>query len=268
MGANVKTKVKRNPKSQKDSQSGEAPVLLRKVVNCLRCGKIFDCRRPGGEASRFLANGGLCTFCGSLVRLEWSDGSTNEGLGPEEAAAEVSAEAAALRDRLVEFDRQSAKRTTVIDDQSDYFAIDSNAWLDDEERAELRRRAAEEEAAAEAARRRLTVTVDLLGRRVIMDGAEEGVASGSGGAAAVEAAMAATAAERGQGGGAAAKGPQAALQEGSQGQQQRRISVCPSMAAANYTFVGGGGKRRQGGREGGGASAGAPGKWQAAPLTA
>lgn len=33
------------------------------------------------------------------------------------------------QDRLVEYDRESAKRTTVYDDQADFFEIDANAWL-------------------------------------------------------------------------------------------------------------------------------------------
>ncbi len=34
----------------------------------------------------------------------------------------------------VDYDRNAAKRTSVIDDQSDFFEIDSNAWLSDEVR--------------------------------------------------------------------------------------------------------------------------------------
>jgi len=34
----------------------------------------------------------------------------------------------------VDYDRNAAKRTNVIDDQSDFFEIDSNAWLSDEVR--------------------------------------------------------------------------------------------------------------------------------------
>ena len=34
-----------------------------------------------------------------------------------------------FKDRLVEYDRQAAKRTHVVDDQSDFYAVDSNAWL-------------------------------------------------------------------------------------------------------------------------------------------
>ena len=32
----------------------------------------------------------------------------------------------------MEYDRDAAKRTSVIDDQSDYFEIDTNSWLTDE----------------------------------------------------------------------------------------------------------------------------------------
>lgn len=32
----------------------------------------------------------------------------------------------------MDYDRNASKRTTVVDDQSDFFEIDSNAWLSDE----------------------------------------------------------------------------------------------------------------------------------------
>lgn len=35
----------------------------------------------------------------------------------------------AFKDRMVGYDRESARRTQVLDDQSDYFDVDSNAWL-------------------------------------------------------------------------------------------------------------------------------------------
>ena len=37
-----------------------------------------------------------------------------------------------MRLMQVDYDRNAAKRTNVIDDQSDFFEIDSNAWLSDE----------------------------------------------------------------------------------------------------------------------------------------
>lgn len=96
---------------------------------------------------------GTCTFCGAKVALTYRDratattppavdaeataGSAAAAAGEATAAPAESAamlEAVAFKDRLVEYDRNSAKRTVVIDDQSDYFEIDTNAWLTDEVR--------------------------------------------------------------------------------------------------------------------------------------
>lgn len=89
------------------------------VSNCLSCGKIV-CEQEGE---------GPCNFCGALVLRE---GSTYAGLEldeilPPSSDAEAAAEAYAKR--LVEYDRDSAARTTVIDDQSDYYEIEGNSWL-------------------------------------------------------------------------------------------------------------------------------------------
>lgn len=93
----------------------------RLVSNCLSCGKIV-CEQEGE---------GPCNFCGALVLRE---GSTYAGLDdsftPVVSDAEAAAEAYAKR--LVEYDRDSAARTTVIDDQSDYFEIEGNSWLSKE----------------------------------------------------------------------------------------------------------------------------------------
>ncbi|KAG1658746.1 hypothetical protein FOA52_000859 [Chlamydomonas sp. UWO 241] len=84
----------------------------------------------------------------------------------------ATAAARAFKDRLVEYDRNAAQRTTVIDDQNDYFEIDSNAWLSDQERAEMRQRKKMEDEAEAAKKGRLTVTIDLVGRRVIQPSAD------------------------------------------------------------------------------------------------
>jgi len=92
----------------------------RLVSNCLSCGKIV-CEQEGE---------GPCSFCGALVLKE---GSTYAGLEESMAPtsdAEFAAEAYAKR--LVEYDRNSAARTTVIDDQSDYYEIEGNSWLSNE----------------------------------------------------------------------------------------------------------------------------------------
>jgi hypothetical protein len=239
MGVNVRTTVKRAPRAA--PAAAPPPALQRKVVNCLACGRVFDCRRPAGDALRFLAAGGVCTFCGARVHLTYTDGSTNAAAAgaacaPPPASA-ASEEASALRDRLVEFDREAARRTVVLDDQSDFFSVDANAWLTDEERAELKARERQAAEAAEERRRRVTVTVDLLGRRVVLE-AGAGAGEGEGGAAAAASAAAEAEAEAeaeaAQGGGAAAREAAAAAAGEARAQ---RISVNPSMAKNNYTFL-------------------------------
>ncbi|KAF7838455.1 Activating signal cointegrator 1 [Senna tora] len=133
----------------------------RLVSNCLSCGKIV-CEQEGE---------GPCNFCGSLVLRE---GSTYAGLEeslPPLSDAEAAAEAYAKR--LVDYDRNSAARTTVIDDQSDYYEIDGNSWLSKEEKELLKKKQKEMEEAERAKRNRVVVTFDLVGRKVLLN--EDGV---------------------------------------------------------------------------------------------
>ncbi|KAJ6672511.1 THYROID RECEPTOR INTERACTING PROTEIN RELATED [Salix viminalis] len=135
----------------------------RLVSNCLSCGKIV-CEQEGE---------GPCSFCGALVLKE---GSTYAGLEesmPPTSDAEFAAEAYAKR--LVDYDRNSAARTTVIDDQSDYYEIEGNSWLSNEEKQLLRKKQEETEEAELAKRNKVVVTFDLVGRKVILnrDEAEE-----------------------------------------------------------------------------------------------
>lgn len=187
--------------------------LARSYVNCLECGKIFDLRAKDGVLSQvaleFLEQSARCTHCGAYAEVTLADGVTRfrGGGGKDVAAASTSAssggdvferlgkislgtadapddaEAAAVaaKDRLVHFDKTSAKRTTVIDDQSEWFEIDGNAWLDESEREELKRQAREmAEAEAEAERKaRTTWTLDLVGRRVVAPSSSDADADAS-----------------------------------------------------------------------------------------
>ncbi|KAJ6418394.1 hypothetical protein OIU84_001714 [Salix udensis] len=129
----------------------------RLVSNCLSCGKIV-CEQEGE---------GPCSFCGALVLKE---GSTYAGLEesmPPISDAEFAAEAYAKR--LVDYDRNSAARTTVIDDQSDYYEIEGNSWLSNEEKKLLRKKQEETEEAEQAKRNKVVVTFDLVGRKVILN---------------------------------------------------------------------------------------------------
>ncbi|KAJ4972872.1 hypothetical protein NE237_006046 [Protea cynaroides] len=127
------------------------------VSNCLSCGKIV-CEQEGE---------GPCSFCGALVLRE---GSTYAGLENTvllQSDAEATAEAFAKK--LVEYDRNSAARTTVIDDQSDYYEFESNSWLSKEEKDVLKKKQQEIEEAERARRSKVVVTFDLVGRKVLMN---------------------------------------------------------------------------------------------------
>ena len=82
---------------------------------------------------------------------------------------EATARAIDAKNRLVDFDRTAASRTVVIDDQSDWFEIDGNSWLDEQERAEMKKQAQEMVEAHEQRHlsQKTLVTVDLLGRQVL-----------------------------------------------------------------------------------------------------
>ena len=101
------------------------------VTNCLTCGKVI-CEQEGE---------GPCLFCGSDPDVPHDSDAAGH-----DAAAKAAADR--FKSRLLEFDRTSAKRTTVIDDQEDYFAhAGSDAWLSDSEKRAAAQRQAEREAA-------------------------------------------------------------------------------------------------------------------------
>ncbi|CAM6082204.1 unnamed protein product [Calypogeia fissa] len=137
------------------------------VNNCLSCGRIV-CEQEGE---------GPCHFCGVLVLREGSDYGGLEGL-PVPAATEAEVAAEEFKNRLVEYDRTAASRTTVIDDQSDYFEIEGNTWLTEKEKKLLQERLTDEERKEEERRKRVVVTIDLLGRKVVVAGQEDGKETG------------------------------------------------------------------------------------------
>ncbi|XP_057759504.1 uncharacterized protein LOC130979931 [Arachis stenosperma] len=129
----------------------------RLVSNCLSCGKIV-CEQEGE---------GPCHFCGALVLKEGSSYAGLEETLPPLSNTEAAAEAYAKR--LVEYDRNATARTTVIDDQSDYYEIDGNSWLSKEEKEMLKKKQEEMEEAERAKRNKVVVTFDLVGRKVLLN---------------------------------------------------------------------------------------------------
>ncbi|KAL2321985.1 hypothetical protein Fmac_026364 [Flemingia macrophylla] len=178
-GSDSRTSQKGNQVSSKKKKAGKAVSLAeaakgsivfqqgrpcscqarrhRLVSNCLSCGKIV-CEQEGE---------GPCNFCGALVLREGSSYAGLEESLPILSDAEAAAEAYAKR--LVDYDRNSAARTTVIDDQSDYYEIDGNSWLSKEEKEMLKKKQEEMEEAERAKRNRVVVTFDLVGRKVLVN---------------------------------------------------------------------------------------------------
>jgi hypothetical protein len=159
--------------------------------------------------------------------------------GKEVVDDDATAVAVAAKDRLVHFDQTSAKRTTVIDDQSEYYEIDGNAWLDEHEREELKKQVQEmRDAEVEAKRRaRTTWTLDLIGRRVAAPAPEDVSTSTDRDERADDAALAAAKAiraalatneELAQGGGGAAAAAASTARE----LERSRVVVNPSVDRA------------------------------------
>ncbi|XP_074277373.1 uncharacterized protein LOC141601010 [Silene latifolia] len=128
----------------------------RLISNCLSCGKIV-CEQEGE---------GPCQFCGALVLKEGSNYAGLEVSGIPLTEDEVAANAYAKR--LVDFDRNAAARTSVIDDQSDYYD-EGNSWLSMEEKELLKKKQEEIEEAEAANRKKVVIAFDLVGRRVLIN---------------------------------------------------------------------------------------------------
>ena len=84
------------------------------LTNCLTCGRIV-CEQEGY---------GPCPFCGSPVTKEGTE------IGAY-ANSKEAAKAIELKDRLIKYDKTAAKRTTIYDDQEDYFT--TSPWLSKDE---------------------------------------------------------------------------------------------------------------------------------------
>ncbi|KAL7980013.1 hypothetical protein Chor_001281 [Crotalus horridus] len=142
------------------------------INNCLTCGRIV-CEQEGS---------GPCLFCGTLLEDLSSVccffSSCTENIGKvdindkdvfqlREVRLKSGLEMAVKhKDKLLEYDKTSVRRTQVIDDESDYFATDSNQWLSKQERQVLEKRAKELYELRHASRLSRKVTIDFAGRQV------------------------------------------------------------------------------------------------------
>ncbi|XP_031425115.1 activating signal cointegrator 1 isoform X2 [Clupea harengus] len=152
------------------------------INNCMTCGRIV-CEQEGS---------GPCLFCGILVctreeqEILQRDSNKSQKLRKklmgdrvvpwegmdylphQEAKMKAGMEKALQhKEKLLEYDRNSVRRTQVLDDESDYFATDSNQWLSPNERSSLRKREEELRDLKQASRKDRKITLDFAGRKVI-----------------------------------------------------------------------------------------------------
>ncbi|XP_005393810.1 PREDICTED: activating signal cointegrator 1 [Chinchilla lanigera] len=156
------------------------------INNCLICGRIV-CEQEGS---------GPCLFCGSLVctqeerdilqrdsnksqkllkkLMSGADSSGKVDISPKDLLPHQESriksgleKAIKHKDKLLEFDRTSIRRTQVIDDESDYFASDSNQWLSKIERETLQKREEELRELRHASRLSKKITIDFAGRKIL-----------------------------------------------------------------------------------------------------
>ncbi|XP_034736954.1 activating signal cointegrator 1 [Etheostoma cragini] len=151
------------------------------INNCISCGRIV-CEQEGS---------GPCLFCGSLVctreeqeilqrdsnksqklrKKLLGDGGEREYLPHQEAQMKAGLEKAVQhKDKLLEYDKNSVRRTQVLDDESDYFATESNQWLSPNEREKLRIKEEELRELRHASRKDRKITLDFAGRQVVDEG--------------------------------------------------------------------------------------------------
>ena len=135
------------------------------VNNCLACGKII-CVQEGS---------GPCLFCGNLVVTNEEQSvldkknKKSEMLYKKLVGDSRSQYQAAVdnKNRLLDYQANSAKRTQIIDDESDYFNVDTNKWLTPEQREAMRRKKEELQQEKHKSRLDRKITFDFAGRKVV-----------------------------------------------------------------------------------------------------
>jgi len=139
------------PRTMCDCQASEHGL----ISNCLSCGKII-CAAEGV---------GACLFC-EHHRQEQAQVVPTSQLDVTNATPSFE-EALRHKDRLLEFDRTTAKRTVVHDDQADYYSM--NEWMSAKEKEDLPKKLHDEKLKQEEEKRKNKITFDFAGRKVIAD---------------------------------------------------------------------------------------------------
>ena len=84
----------------------------------------------------------------------------------QDSKDDAEARAVEFKDRLINYDRNSSKRTQVIDDESDYFG-GADSWQTPEQRAQNRAREQRLREQKKRDEKNRNITIDVLGRSVV-----------------------------------------------------------------------------------------------------
>lgn len=131
----------------------------------MHCGRII-CEQEGS---------GPCLFCGNLVCTREEQQILNQSTKRseklkqslmEQGRPEGWEEALAQRNRLLDYDRNSARRTEIIDDELDYFKNNS-VWLTETEREKLTQLEKQLMEEKHASRTKKAIKVDLVNRQLV-----------------------------------------------------------------------------------------------------
>jgi len=119
----------------------------------------------------------FCKVLSKEERIKVQQGNTKEAqslmsryskLPKPQEEEQKKQDAQAQKDKLLEYDRNSVRRTKVIDDQADYFAVE-NPWLSEEEKAILKDRKQAYIDAKSKLKRKVKVTIDFAGQNKLIE---------------------------------------------------------------------------------------------------
>ena len=97
--------------------------MHKALNNCLHCGRI-SCEREGYD---------YCPFCRYMVYEHRSTVTTGAYSNSDEATTTANNEAWEQKERLLQYDREFAQRTIILDDQADYYNRTTSNWLNEHE---------------------------------------------------------------------------------------------------------------------------------------
>jgi len=141
--------------------------------NCTNCGRII-CEQEGP---------GACMTCGNEIFDKKEQARINQklkeqlqSLGSEQLneiqkllqkEEQEKKKAEEFKNKLLDYDRTSARRTKVIDDETDYYSSETNTWLSAKERDRLKSKEQELQQIREEKAKEVRITLDIAGRKVI-----------------------------------------------------------------------------------------------------